>query len=88
MQRAQEALGPRAPAVDKLRVFYNHPGFVEPNAANLRSALDAVPAERRAAARVFFTAHSVPLAMAKCSAYESQLREASRLVALAAGVAE
>lgn len=86
VQRAQEAVGAGAPAVDKLRVFYNHPGFVGPNAANLRRALDAVPAGSRAAARVFFTAHSVPLAMAKCSAYESQLREAGRLVALAAKV--
>ena len=86
VQRAQQALGPGAPEIDKLRVFYNHPGFVEPNAANLRQALDALPTERRAAARVFFTAHSVPLAMAKCSAYEAQLREAGRLVAEAAGV--
>ena len=88
VQRAQQALGPGAPEIDKLRVFYNHPGFVEPNAAHLRRALDALPVERRAAARVFFTAHSVPLAMAKCSAYEVQLREASRLVAEAAGVGE
>lgn len=86
VQRAQEAIGAGAPAVDKLRVFYNHPGFVEPNAENLRRALATVPESRRAATRVFFTAHSVPLAMSKCSAYESQLRETSRLVALEAGV--
>lgn len=86
VQRAQEAVGAGAPEVDKLRVFYNHPGFVEPNAANLRRALEAIPAPRRASARVFFTAHSVPLAMSKCSAYEAQLREAGRLVAEAAGV--
>jgi ferrochelatase len=88
VQRAQAALGEGAPQVDKLRVFYNHPGFVEPNARHLRHALDTIPEARRAAARVFFTAHSVPLAMSKCSAYESQLREASRLVAAAAGVAD
>jgi ferrochelatase len=88
VQRAQAVLGEGAPQVDKLRVFYNHPGFVEPNALNLRRAVDAVPAPRRAAARVFFTAHSVPLAMSQCSAYESQLREAGRLVAQAAGVAD
>lgn len=88
VQRAQQALGAGAPQVDKLRVFYNHPGFVEPNAASLRAALDAIPAARRSAAQVFFTAHSVPLAMAKCSAYEVQLRETSRLVAEAAGGVE
>ena len=88
VQRAQQALGPGAPEIEKLRVFYNHPGFVEPNAAHLRRALEALPVERRPAARVFFTAHSVPLAMAKCSAYEVQLREAGRLVAAAAGVTD
>jgi ferrochelatase len=86
VQRAQELLGAGAPAVDKLRVFYNHPGFVGPNADNLRRALDTIPAERRGAARVFFTAHSVPTAMARCSAYEAQLREAAALVSAAAGV--
>ena len=88
VQRAQEALGAGAPAIDKLRVFYNHPGFVEPNAANLRAALETIPVARRDAARVFFTAHSVPLAMAKCSAYESQLEEAAQLVAAAAGATD
>jgi ferrochelatase len=85
VQRAQQAVGVGAPAVDKLRVFYNHPGFVEPNAQHLRRALEALPAERRADARIFVTAHSVPVAMARCSAYELQLREAARLVAAAAG---
>src|SRR5690606_31101806 len=28
--RAQEAVGEGAPVVDKLRVFFNHPGFIEP----------------------------------------------------------
>jgi len=88
VQRAQDAVGAGAPIVDKLRVFYNHPGFIEPNALSLRAALDSLPPERRGAARVFFTAHSVPLAMAKCSAYESQVMEAGRLVAAAAGVAD
>lgn len=88
VERAQQALGEGAPQIDKLRVFYNHPGFVEPNAAHLRAALQAVPQARRAATRVFFTAHSVPLVMAKCSAYEVQLREAARLVAETAAVAD
>jgi len=88
VQRAQEAIGAGAPAVDKLRVFYNHPGFVEPNAQNLRAALASIPAERRKAARVLFTAHSIPVAMARCSAYESQLMEAGKLVAAAAGVSD
>src|SRR5271166_7088939 len=30
--RAQSAVGPGAPEIDKLRVFFNHPGFVEEHA--------------------------------------------------------
>lgn len=86
VERALAAIGPEAPQVDKLRVFFNHPGFIAGNAAQLAAALDRVPAERRAAARIVFTAHSIPQAMARPSAYERQLREASRLVAEAAGV--
>ena len=83
--RAQAEVGPGAPAVDKLRAFYNHPGFIGSNAARVRAALDQVPAPRRSAARLVFTAHSIPLAMAAGCAYEAQLREACRLVAAEVG---
>jgi len=69
------------PEFDKLRVFFNHPGFIEPNIENLRAALQQIPEERRERARVAFTAHSLPLGMAKASRYEEQLEEACRLVA-------
>ena len=84
---ALDALGERGMRFDKIRVFYNHPGFVEPMAKRLRQALDSVPQDRRGAAEVVFTAHSIPVSMAKGSAYERQLREASRLVADLAGAA-
>jgi len=83
--RALEAAGPGAPEVDKLRLFFNHPGFIEANAANLKDALDEFPPDRRGVVRVVFTAHSIPIAMAHASGYEPQLLEASRLVAEAAG---
>jgi protoporphyrin/coproporphyrin ferrochelatase len=82
--RALDAV-PDAPEIDKIRVFFNHPGFIAPSVANLQAALERIPAERRAAARVAFTAHSIPLTMAKGSAYEAQLAEAGRLVGEAAG---
>jgi protoporphyrin/coproporphyrin ferrochelatase len=78
---ALAALGERGMRFDKIRVFYNHPGFIEPMAKRLRQALDSVPQYRRDAAAVVFTAHSIPVSMARGSAYERQLREASRLVA-------
>ncbi len=85
--RAIEEVGGDAVAFDKIRVFYNHPGFVGPMAARVREALGRFPEERRAAVDVVFTAHSIPLAMARGCAYEAQLREACGLVAAAAGTA-
>ena len=79
--RARNEVGPDAPTVDKIRQFYDHPGFVEPMARNLRTAVDSLPAEHRGHARIVFSAHSVPLSMATSSAYVPQLLEASRLVA-------
>jgi ferrochelatase len=87
VERAREAAGAGAPRVEKLRAFYNHPGFVGPNVENLRAALGRIPEERRAAARVAFTAHSIPSAMAAGCEYERQLSETSRLVAEGAGAA-
>jgi ferrochelatase len=85
IERARGAVGPGVPRVEKLRAFYNHPGFVGPNVENLRAALGRIPEERRAAARVAFTAHSVPAAMAAGCDYERQLLETCRLVAEGAG---
>ncbi|MGH2698524.1 MAG: ferrochelatase [Actinomycetota bacterium] len=78
--RAQSVIGQGGPKVDKLRVFYNHPGFIEPQAENVNVALEAIPAHRRRAARLAFTAHSVPAQMADTSSYTQQLSEACRLV--------
>jgi ferrochelatase len=75
------AVGPRAPQIDKVRVFYNHPGFIEAMVESLQLALAKVPAARRDETRVVFTAHSLPLAMAANCQYVEQLLEASRLVA-------
>ncbi len=81
IEQARQALGPAAPQIDKLRLFYNHPGFIESLAARTTAALAKVPPERRDATRLIFTAHSIPTAMAERSPYERQLREACRLAA-------
>ena len=81
LARAREAVGPAAPEVLKLRVFYNHPGFIETMADRVRAALDQIPPQRRAAAALTFTAHSVPVSMAETSRYVQQIEEASRLTA-------
>jgi ferrochelatase len=86
IERAREAAGPGAPAIDKLRVFYNHPDFIAVNAECVREALARVPVGRRPAVRVAFTAHSIPATMAVGCNYEPQLIETCRLVAEEAGV--
>ena len=88
VEAARATVGERAPPVDKLRVFYNHPGFVEPMARNVREALARIPAERRERVALVFTAHSIPSGMAAGCDYEAQLRETARLVAEAAGRAD
>jgi protoporphyrin/coproporphyrin ferrochelatase len=81
--RARAAVGPGAPEVDKLRAFYDHPGFIGPMIERVQAALAQLPAPA-----LLFTAHSIPLAMALTSRYEQQLREACRLVAAGVGRAE
>lgn len=86
--KAQAEVGEGAPEVSLLRKFYNHPGFVETNAELVREAMGRLPAERRAEAHVVFTAHSIPMAMARGCNYEVQLTETCRLVAERAGIPE
>jgi ferrochelatase len=79
--RARAEVGPAAPVVDKLRAFHDHPGFVDANVDRVREALATLPLDRRAGARVAFTAHSIPVGMATGSDYVAQLRETCTLVA-------
>lgn len=37
---ARAKVGPRAPVIDKLRLYYNHPGWVRPWAASLKQAVE------------------------------------------------
>jgi protoporphyrin/coproporphyrin ferrochelatase len=78
---ARAHVGTTAPQIDKLRAFYNHPLFIEANVGRLQAALSTIPEERCAATQIAFTAHSIPQSIAKNCAYDSQLRETSRLVA-------
>lgn len=86
---ARSAVGPEAPMIDKLRQFWDHPGFVEPHVDAVRAALGKLDPSRRASTRLVFTAHSVPTAMAAAAGpqggrYEAQLRETAALVAASA----
>lgn len=85
LERCRQQLGAQAPALEKLRLFYNHPGFVEAAADRLRAAAEQLPVGRRGGARLVFTAHSLPRVAAQRSPYENQLRESCGLVAAQAG---
>jgi protoporphyrin/coproporphyrin ferrochelatase len=80
IELARHEVGPKAPSIDKLRLFYNHPGLIESMADRAGAALDEIPPQRRSQARLIYTAHSIPVEMAALAPYEHQLREACRLV--------
>jgi protoporphyrin/coproporphyrin ferrochelatase len=96
IEQAVAAVGPAAPRIDKIRPYFNHPGFIEPFAANTEAALASLPAGVRSRARLVFTAHSIPVGMAAVSGspsagtarpavaggrYAAELAEAARLIA-------
>jgi ferrochelatase len=71
---------PAAPTIDKLRIFYNHPGFIEAMTDRVRDGFAHFDN-----AHLLYTAHSVPLPMAAGSDYARQLIEACRLVSESLG---
>jgi len=78
---AQATVGPDAPRVEKLRVFYNHPLFIEANVDHIRAALRQL--DDPASAHLVFTAHSIPESMAANCDYVSQLAHTGALIARA-----
>ncbi len=82
---AQAEIGICAPAVEKLRAFYNHPAFIEACVDRVRDALGRFGEDELATVRFVVSAHSIPSSMAEVSDYEIQLRETSRLVAETVG---
>ncbi|HET9661759.1 MAG TPA: ferrochelatase [Thermomicrobiales bacterium] len=66
---------------DKIRGFYNHPGYIETMIELTAERVHRIPPDRRATTEIIFTAHSIPLSMAQGCAYEKQLLTSSSLVA-------
>jgi protoporphyrin/coproporphyrin ferrochelatase len=54
---------PGAPRLDRLRAYFNHPGFVEPNVDATLAALAALPDDVRREAHLVFVTHSIPVSM-------------------------
>jgi ferrochelatase len=85
--RARAEVGEGAPEVDKIPPVADRPGYVETCVARLAEALDALSPDRRGDARVLFSAHSIPIAMAERCAYVAQLEALAERVAGALDVA-
>jgi ferrochelatase len=82
---ARDEFGRDAPTVDKLRAYFNHPGFIEAMTDQTLTALAQIPLDRREHTHLVFTAHSIPMSMAAGCQYEAQLRLSSDLLAAALG---
>jgi protoporphyrin/coproporphyrin ferrochelatase len=67
MEAARAAVGPAAPQVDKIRQFFNHPGFIEPNAAAVAAAASSLGSSAAGSWDLVFTAHSIPVGMSQAS---------------------
>jgi len=94
LARARDTVGAEAPALTKLRQFYDHPLAVAAAADAITAARADLPDDVRDGARVVFTAHSIPIRADAAdgptdlggSLYSRQVGEACALVAAAAGV--
>ncbi|MGA3348747.1 MAG: ferrochelatase [Candidatus Sulfotelmatobacter sp.] len=83
--QAQREIGPGMPEVDKVRAFFNHPGFIDANVERVLQAMNEVPADAKQNVQIVYTAHSIPVLMANTSDYLKQLEEVRRLVSEALG---
>jgi protoporphyrin/coproporphyrin ferrochelatase len=93
IEAARARAGPGAPRIDKIRHFFNHPGFIGPFTEAALAAIRSLPPAVSHDAFLVFTAHSVPEEMAAASGpagglYPAQLAEASRLIAKSLAEAE
>lgn len=86
-----EAEGLPLPRVDKLRHYFNHPGFVRPMVEGVLTSLAELDESVRAGAHLAFTTHSIPTSAADTSgpadqhgeggAYVRQHLDVARLIA-------
>ena len=86
VDEARRRLGDAAPAIDYVRDWSDHPLFIEALSDRTGAAIRSVPDPGRGAARLVFTAHSIPAGMAARSGYASGLERTARLVADRLGI--
>jgi ferrochelatase len=80
---AVAAKGLTPPEIVFVGDWHTNPGFIEANADCVIGALARLPPDRRDRARLIFTAHSIPVAMAALYPYEAQLLAAAARISAA-----
>jgi ferrochelatase len=80
VDEARARIGADAPAVDYVPDWSEHALFVEAVADRLAAAIAAVPEDRRRDAALVFTAHSIPVPMARASGYADRVAKTAALV--------
>jgi protoporphyrin/coproporphyrin ferrochelatase len=75
-------VGPGAPRLDRLRHYFNHPGFIEPMVDATLAALAGLGDAVRHDAQLLFVTHSIPLAMNDASGPEGGAYVAQHLSVL------
>lgn len=75
-----------APTIDKLRLGFNHPSFIEAVADRTGDAIGQLGNSASETTSVLFTAHSLPGPMANACKYQVQLQSACSLVAAALNI--
>ncbi len=85
IEEARRQVGPSAPAIKKLRLFFNHPCFIQAQASRLKEAV-AASGVSTDDTPLLFTAHSLPQDYASTSLYLQQIRETCSLVAGHCGI--
>ena len=80
---AQADVGSDAPRVEKVRMGFNHPEFINAQADLLSKALSKFA--DKSSVTVLFTAHSIPNSMSDNCRYVEQLKSAAGLIAAQAG---
>lgn len=82
VEEARERVGPSAPRIKKLRLFFNHPSFIHAWVERFQETICQQDLSIRKVP-VLFTAHSLPEHNPTTPLYEEQVRESCSLVAKA-----
>jgi ferrochelatase len=86
----REIVGAGLPDVEVTYVgdWHTHDRFIDAYARHVQAAVGLLPEPQRCAARIVFTAHSIPESMTGVARYRSQLLESAALVAARVGTAD